>query len=75
MESQHKKIVKESKPLSLRVNEYRKQLCDITVQSEPSPLIAELVLKEFISNINNLSVGQIEKDRNDWTKKTTRERK
>lgn len=56
-----------TKPLSIRVEDYKRQLRDITSQSALPAFILEMILGEFLTGINRLSEAQYKTDIQEWS--------
>lgn len=60
--------VKTVKPVTVKIEEFRKNLNEVVAESQLPPFLLEMVLGEMLTGISNVAKKEYAQDREEWEK-------
>lgn len=62
------KPVKTVKPVTVKIEDFRKNLNEVVAESQLPPFLLEMVLGEMLAGISNVAKKEYVQDREEWEK-------
>lgn len=62
------KTVTTVKPVTVKIEEFRKNLNEVVAESQLPPFLLEMVLGEMLAGISNVAKKEYAQDREEWEK-------